>query len=80
MINGGDFTWDFSFDVVTQEDKGGEDEDKARGESGSTIFRDPGPGLTGLFGMTLTKEYTGTVMPLDETVKVVVAGTVLTGS
>lgn len=75
MIKGGDFRWDFIFGGVTQEDKGGKDEDKARGGSGSTILRDPGPGLTGVSGMT--KEYTGTVMVLDETVKVVVAGTVL---
>lgn len=80
VINGGDFTWDFIFDAVTQEDKGEEEEDKARGESGSTILREPGPGLTGVSGMTLTKEYTGTVMVLDATVKVVVAGTVLTES
>lgn len=80
VINGGDFTWDFTVDAVTQEDKGGEDEDKARGGSGSTILRDPGPGLTGVSGMMLTKEYTGTVMALDETAKVVVAGRLLTGS
>lgn len=75
MINGGDFTWDFIFDAVTQED-----EDKARGESGSTILRDPGPGLTRVSGMTLTNEYTGTVMVFDESVKVVVAGTLRTES
>lgn len=80
MINGGDFTWDFIFDAVTQEDKGGEDEDKARGDSGSTILRDPGPGLTGVSGMMLTREYTGTVMVLEDTVKVVVAGRLLTDS
>lgn len=80
VINGGDFTWDFMVDAVMQEDKDGEDEDKARGGSGSTILRDPGPGLTGVSGMMLTKEYTGTVMALDETAKVVVAGRVLTGS
>lgn len=78
VINGGDFNWDFIFDAVRQEDKGSEDEDKARGESGSTTLRDPGPGLTGVSGMTLTKEYTGIVMALDETDKVVVAGAVLT--
>lgn len=76
MINGGDFNWEFIFVAVRQEDKGSEDEDKARGESGSTTLRDPG--LTGVSGMTLTKEYTGTVMLLDETDKVVVAGAVLT--
>lgn len=75
MINGGDFICDFIFDAVTQEDKGGEDEDKARGGSGSTILRDPGPGLTGVSGMT--KEYTGMVMVLEETDNVVVAGMVL---
>lgn len=56
VINGGDFIWDFIFDAVTQEDKGGEDEGKAREESGSTILREPGPGLTGLSGMMLTNE------------------------
>lgn len=65
VINGGDFSWDFNFVAVTQEDK--EEEDEAREESGSAILRDPGPGLTGLSGMTLTNEYTGTVMALDET-------------
>lgn len=78
VINGGDFNWDFIFDDVTQEDKGSEDEDKARVESGSTILRDPGPGLAGVSGMTLTKEYTGTVMAAVEADKAVVAGTVLT--
>lgn len=67
VINGGDFSWDFIFDAVTQEDKEEEVEDEARGESGSAILRDPGPGLTGASGMTLTKEYTGTVTVLDET-------------
>lgn len=65
VINGGDFSCDFIFDAVTQEDK----EDEARGESGSAILRDPGPGLTGVSGMTLTKEYTGTVIVLVETAK-----------
>lgn len=68
VINGGDFSWEFIFDVVTQEDKD-EEEDEARGESGRAILRDPGPGLTGVSGMTLTKEYTGTVTVLDETGK-----------
>lgn len=74
VINGGDFSWEFIFDVVTQEDKD-EEEDEARGESGSAIFRDPGPGLTGVSGMTLTKEYTGTVTVLDETGKLEEAAT-----
>lgn len=78
-MNGGDFSWDFNFDAVTQEDKWDGDEDKARGGSGSTILRDPGPGLTGVSGMMLTKEYTGTVMVLDDTDRVVVAGAVLAG-
>lgn len=55
------------FDVVTQEDKDVGDKDEARGESGSAILRDPGPGLTGVSGMTLTNEYTGTVPVLVET-------------
>lgn len=67
VMNGGDFIWEFIFDAVTQEDKEEEDEDEARGESGSAILRDPGPGLTGVSGMTLTNEYTGTVIVLDET-------------
>lgn len=66
-MNGGDFIWELIFDAVTQEDKEEDDEDEARGESGSAILRDPGPGLTGVSGMTLTKEYTGTVIVLDET-------------
>lgn len=53
VINGGDFSWELIFEVVTQEDK--EEEDEAR-ESGSAILRDPGPGLTGVSGITLTKE------------------------
>lgn len=65
-MNGGDFSWDFIFDDVTQEDK--EDEvDEVREESGNAILRDPGPGLTGVSGKTLTREYTGTVIVLDET-------------
>lgn len=66
VINGGDFSWDFIFDAVTQVDKE-EEEDEAREESGSAILRDPGPGLTGVSGMTLTNEYTGTVTVLEET-------------
>ncbi len=72
VINGGDFSWDFIFDAVTQEDKV-EVEEEARGESGSAILREPGPGLTGVSGMTLTKEYTGTVTVLDETAVLVEA-------
>lgn len=68
VINGGDFSWDFIFDAVMQEDKE-EDEDEARGESGRAILRDPGPGLTGVSGMMLTKEYTGPVPVLHETAK-----------
>lgn len=75
VINGGDFSWDFIFDAVTQEDKEEEDRDEARGESGSAILRDPGPGLTGASGMTLINEYTGTVTELDETAGLEEAGT-----
>lgn len=56
MINGGDFSWDFIFVPVTHVDKLEEDEDEARGESGSAILRDPGPGLTGVSWITLTSE------------------------
>lgn len=66
VINGGDFNCDFSFVAVTQEDKE-EDEDEARVGSGRAILRDPGPGLAGVSGMTLTSEKTGTVTVLDET-------------
>lgn len=69
VINGGDFNWELIFDVVTQEDKEEGDKDEARGESGSAILRDPGPGLTGVSGMTLANEYTGAVTVLDETAK-----------
>lgn len=55
MINGGDFNWEFIFVVVTQEDKE-EDGDEVREESGRAILRDPGPGLAGVSGMTLTSE------------------------
>lgn len=75
VINGGDLSWDFNFVAVTQEDKA--EEDEARGESGSAILRDPGPGLTGVSGMTFTKEYTGTVMVLDDTAKLEEAAVVL---
>lgn len=75
MINGGDFNWDFIFDAVTQEDKEEEDEVEARGESGNAILRDPGPGLTGVSGITLSNEYTGTVIVLDETVELEGAAT-----
>lgn len=64
VINGGDFSWDLILVAVTQEDK--EEEGVARGESGNAILSDPGPGLTGASGMTLTKEYTGTVIVLDD--------------
>lgn len=77
VINGGDLSWEFIFDAVTQEDKAEEDEDEARGESGSAILRDPGPGLTGVSGITFTKEYTGTVTVLDETAKLEEAAVVL---
>lgn len=53
-MNGGDFNWDLSFVAVTQEDM--EDEGEVRGESGSAILRDPGPGLTGVSGITFTSE------------------------
>lgn len=75
VINGGDLSWDFNFVAVTQEDKA--EEDEARGESGSAILRDPGPGLTGVSGMMFTKEYTGTVMVLDDTAKLEEAAVVL---
>lgn len=70
VINGGDFSWDFIFDAVRQEDKEEDDEDEAREESGSAILRDPGPGLTGVSGMTLVNENTGTVTVLEETAEV----------
>lgn len=75
MINGGDFIWEFIFDAVTQEDKEEEDEVEARGESGKAILRDPGPGLIGVAGITLTNEYTGTVIVLDVTVELEGAAT-----
>lgn len=78
VIKGGDFNWDFILDAVMQEDIVDEVEDKVRGESGSAILRDPGPGLTVVSEMTLTKEYTGTVTVLDETAKLEQAGTDLT--
>lgn len=68
-MNGGDFNWDFIFDDVTQEDKEVE-VDEARQESGIAILREPGPGLTGVSGKTLTREYTGTVIVLDDTAEV----------
>ncbi len=74
VINGGDFSCDFNFVAVTQEDKE-EEEGEAREESGSAILRDPGPGLAGLSGMTLTNEYTGTVTVLDETAELGEAAT-----
>lgn len=73
VINGGDLSWDFIFDPVTQEDKEEENEDEAREESGSAILRDPGPGLTGVSGMT--NENTGTVSVLEETAKLEEAAT-----
>lgn len=78
MIKGGDFNWDFILDAVMQEDIVDEVEDKVRGGSGSAILTDPGPGLTVVSEMTLTKEYTGTVTVLDETAKLEQAGTDLT--
>lgn len=75
VIKGGDLSWDFNFVAVTQEDKA--EEEEARGESGSAILRDPGPGLTGGSGMTFTKEYTGTVTVLDDTAKLEEAAVVL---
>lgn len=45
-MNGGDLSWEFIFDAVTQE---GKEEDavggEAAGKSGSAIFREPGPRL-----------------------------------
>lgn len=40
---------------------------------GSAILREPGPGLTGESGKTLTREYTGTVMLLEDTGKLAFA-------
>ena len=68
VINGGDFNWEFTFFVVTHVDKE-DDEEEARGESGSAILRDPGPDLTGVSGIMLSNEYTGKVTVLDETVE-----------
>ena len=54
-------------DEVTQLDK---DEEEAREESGRAILREPGPGLIGVSGKMLTREYTGTVIVLEGTVVV----------
>lgn len=45
VMNGGDLSWDFIFDAVTQEAKEEDGVDEARAESGSAILRDPGPGF-----------------------------------
>lgn len=65
VMYGGDFICDFIFDEVTQEDK--DEEDEALEVSFNAILRDPGPGLTRVPGMTLTKVNTGTVTELEET-------------
>lgn len=65
VMYGGDFSCDFIFDEVTQEDK--DEDDEAQERSCNAILRDPGPGLTRAPGMTLTKENTGTVTVLGET-------------
>lgn len=56
VINGGDFNWEFIFVVVIQEDKEEDGDDEVREELGRAILRDPGPGLAGVSGMTLTSE------------------------
>lgn len=75
VINGGDFNWEFIFDVVTHVDKEEDVKDETRGGSGSAILRDPGPGLTGVSGIMFTNEYTGTVTVLDVTTELVEAAT-----
>ena len=53
-------------DEVTQEVR--DDEGMPAWEGpGRDILREPGPGLTGESGSTLTREYTGTVMLLEYT-------------
>jgi hypothetical protein len=54
-------------DEVTHVEK---DEEEAREGSGRAILREPGPGLIGVSGKMLTREYTGTVMVLEGTVVV----------
>lgn len=56
MINGGDFSWDFIFEAVTQEGKEEDTEEEAQRELGSAILREPGPGLRGVSGIMFTKE------------------------
>lgn len=68
-MKGGDFSCDFILDEVTHEDME-EDEEEVREESGSAILKEPGPGLTGASGKTLTREYTGTVIAFEGTVEV----------
>lgn len=53
-------------DKVTQEDKDDEGINVWEGP-GIAILREPGPGLTGESANTLTREYTGTVMLLEDT-------------
>lgn len=56
-MNGGDLSWDFIFDAVTQEGKEEDaEEDEAAGKSGRAIFREPGPRLRGASEETLTRE------------------------
>lgn len=56
VINGGDFSWEFIFEAVTQEGKEEDTEEEAQGELGSAILREPGPGLRGVSGIMFTKE------------------------
>lgn len=67
-MNGGDFSWDFNLVAVTQVDMEEDGEDEA--ESCLAIFRDPGPGFAGESEMIFTKEYTGNVILLEQTVDV----------
>lgn len=56
-MNGGDLSWDFIFDPVTQEgiEEGAEEEEAAE-KSGRAIFREPGPRFRGTSEETLTIE------------------------
>lgn len=63
-MNGGDLSWDFIFDAVTQEGKEEDAEEEEAKKSGRDIFREPGPRFRGASEETLTREWTGTVMVL----------------
>lgn len=57
VMNGGDFSWEFIFDAVTQDGKAEDaEEEEAAGKSGRAIFREPGPRLRGVSEETLTRE------------------------